>query len=497
VEPFTLSSQLTLHSQVCKRFRDISNTESLWQALLPSVGVNLLEVVQATSFATSCKMKEILLRETRRFRCFAGEDTSFLHVPCKPLLVYGAYEISGFSLEAKIACSLFTAARFHSLALTEAGLLYQFSASSKPYEIPFLSTHPIRIIAISAGSDHNVVLGDDGKGYGFGSNKSAQLGFNSREMEHTFQPIELPFPSALSKISCGFYNTVGLTVDKKTVFGCGFNGDFQLSIDRDEAESTNIFPPRKSLFSLPSDSDLHITSISSGFNHTFVVYSNGRCFSVGFLSPNLGIDQTQIARADLRRTLGGSCIYKPRQIFLPKNVFVVKISCGLHHSALLTREGECFVFGDNYQGQCGVGEDVGKVIELPLQLQSPNGIPFVDISCGNNYTVVINIFNQIYAFGSNRRGQCAAPQENERFWTPRFIEQPVNQETDNAGQEGNSNEVRMRIEGLQSEIGQLKKSLEQRDKQIQEMKREIEQQNERESDSAQTIQDLKQQLKEH
>jgi len=152
------------------------------------------------------------------------------------------------------------------------------------------------------------------------------------------------------------------------VLACGSNSFFQLAIDRDEDESTKIFPPRKSLFSVPFDSDLHITSISSGAARSIVLYSNGCCFSAGSLEDgHLGIDKNQVAEEDLREGVFGKSYCKPHQIILPGNVFVVKISCGDEHSALLTREGDCFMFGSNEQGQCGVGEGAGNWIDLPLQ----------------------------------------------------------------------------------------------------------------------------------
>jgi len=137
--------------------------------LLPFVGVDLLEVVQVTNSPTMCKTKELLLREMSRLRCFAGDEHTVIQSAGNRLRVCGrnhfgqlglGHEVNRCSFkELELACSLFATGGDHSIALTEDVLLYGFGNNNdgqlglkdtinrnKPTEIPFFSSHPIRIL---------------------------------------------------------------------------------------------------------------------------------------------------------------------------------------------------------------------------------------------------------------------------------------------------------------------------------------------------------------
>ena len=46
----------------------------------------------------------------------------------------------------------------------------------------------------------------------------------------------------------------------------------------------------------------------------------------------------------------------PGRVHLPNNVKISSISCGLHHTLLLSTAGQVFAFGSNTHGQLGVGD---------------------------------------------------------------------------------------------------------------------------------------------
>lgn len=75
---------------------------------------------------------------------------------------------------------------------------------------------------------------------------------------------------------------------------------------------------------------------------------------------------------------------------------VIHITCGLHHTALLTQNGEVFTFGSNVYGQLGVGDVLLRGgptrVNLPCHAQA--------VACGSNHTVVLTSKGEVYTFGS-------------------------------------------------------------------------------------------------
>jgi len=181
----------------------------------------------------------------------------------------------------------------------EAGPLYGFGLNNngqlglnnkinrnKPTKIPFFSSHLIRIISLSAGDKHTVVLCDDGTSYGFGSNRYCQLGFDSNEMKESSEPIKLPFSSALARSTVAIPQLLELLWTRKQFLVVAKMLSFNLQLIEMKVNQSRSFL-LVNLFSLPPDSDLHITSMSSGGDHSIVSYSNGSCFSAGFLTDSI------------------------------------------------------------------------------------------------------------------------------------------------------------------------------------------------------------------
>ncbi|XP_067640218.1 E3 ubiquitin-protein ligase highwire isoform X3 [Eurosta solidaginis] len=91
----------------------------------------------------------------------------------------------------------------------------------------------------------------------------------------------------------------------------------------------------------------------------------------------------------------------PQMLSLPSNSPVVQVSCGLHHTVVLTLEGEVYTFGSNQYGQLGTGD-----------LQPPNGPVRVHVSgaisqvcAGSNHTVLLTYKGMVYTFGNYQKGQ--------------------------------------------------------------------------------------------
>ncbi len=85
-------------------------------------------------------------------------------------------------------------------------------------------------------------------------------------------------------------------------------------------------------------------------------------------------------------------------------IIIEKISCGLRHNLLLSREGEIYVFGDNSYGELGTGDKETQITSKKLNI---NYQKFCNISAHslNSISVAFSV-NRLYYIWGKYWGQC-------------------------------------------------------------------------------------------
>lgn len=91
----------------------------------------------------------------------------------------------------------------------------------------------------------------------------------------------------------------------------------------------------------------------------------------------------------------------PSKVNIPSSSPVVQISCGLHHTIVLTSAGEIFTFGSNQYGQLGTGEL--QAVSTPVQVKIP-GVGS-QVAAGSNHSVVLTTKGLVFTFGNFQKGQ--------------------------------------------------------------------------------------------
>lgn len=91
----------------------------------------------------------------------------------------------------------------------------------------------------------------------------------------------------------------------------------------------------------------------------------------------------------------------PQRVELPTKSPIVQISCGLHHTVVLTLSGEVFTFGSNQFGQLGTGDlqpiSGAHLIKIPHMVSQ--------VAAGSNHTVILTTKGIVYTFGNYQKGQ--------------------------------------------------------------------------------------------
>lgn len=103
-------------------------------------------------------------------------------------------------------------------------------------------------------------------------------------------------------------------------------------------------------------------------------------------------------------------VHQPQELVLDKNkqLIIKSISCGAHHTIVLTTGGEIYVWGYNNYGQLGLGHT--RDIYVPLKL-SLTGI--TKINSGDHF-VIVERGDELFAWGYNEFGQLGLGDYTDR-----------------------------------------------------------------------------------
>jgi len=174
----------------------------------------------------------------------------------------------------------------------------------------------------------------------------------------------------------------------------------------------NIHEPMR----LAALKDLRIRHIGSGSDaaHCVVVDESGKSWSWG--NNEFG----QLGQGDNKTRR----IPTPLPGTGPDGHIIVMASLGGRHTLLLTSQGQVLACGDNSDGQCAQGEmktknvAVGKVQEevetcsiaslTETTLINYSGPPVIKVSCGKEFSMLLDLDGCVWTFGSQESGQIAS-----------------------------------------------------------------------------------------
>ncbi|KAJ5072138.1 hypothetical protein M0811_09518 [Anaeramoeba ignava] len=214
--------------------------------------------------------------------------------------------------------------------------------------------------------------------YGIGSNKLAQLGFDSETLPKTEKPILIM--KNVSKIFSGNSSVnVFLLNSNQELFGCGLNEYGQLGLGESRRRETKIQKLTK-IKNIPKGKIIYI---QSGNFHSIMLienenenenpkrklYSCGRSQYNGLGKPKITYEFTEIKSS------------------LFENDDILDISVGDKHTLILTSNSKLIGFGYNNFGELGTGDTYWNQ-SIPIQIELPKlrfneNISNYHISCGD------------------------------------------------------------------------------------------------------------------
>ena len=239
------------------------------------------------------------------------------------------------------------------------------------------------IVAVSAGVDSSLTLGDNGQTYGFGSNWAGQLGDGSTTDRHV--PVEVVLPEGVSFTSISVFTNHALAIgDNGKAYAWGDNGGGQLGNNStvDSTVPVEVEVP----------DGVSFTSVSTGSAHSLAIGDDGKTYAWG---------------SNLQGQLGNNSYTSsstPVEVSLPAGVSFVSVSAGNAHSLAIGDDGNTYAWGYNPNGELGDGSLVVNRL-APVMVAEPDGVNFTRVKAAFGFSLAIGDDGKVYGWGNNTYGQ--------------------------------------------------------------------------------------------
>ncbi|XP_029910454.1 probable E3 ubiquitin-protein ligase HERC3 isoform X2 [Myripristis murdjan] len=258
-----------------------------------------------------------------------------------------------------------------------------------------------RIRAVSCEDDAVILLSEEGK-------------LLSVEAAYTPRPLEVLCDIPVSQVACGSHHSVALTKDGQ-VYTWGQDSSGQLGLGK---RKPVVGSPQlvRSLWANP------LVQVSAGGEQSFALAVSGSVFSWGKNHRGqLGLGDT----TDRHTPTAVQCLNMKK---------TVHISCGREHTATLTKGGTVFTFGSGQFGQLGHNSFRDEL--RPRVVSELWGAKVTEISCGRHHTLVLTDSRRVYSFGCGEQGQLGRREESRQS-VPLHVQLPHAPDVTDGHQIGN------------------------------------------------------------
>lgn len=210
------------------------------------------------------------------------------------------------------------------LVRTQEKEVYQFADILETYQPTLSLLHfptPRQVTAVSCGKEHGVVLTSNNFVWTVGNGSRGQLGLGSATKIDSLECVEALHPVKIISISAGGWHTIVLS-ESGDMYGWGWNESGQVGCIRESFDEIDCSEEnRAKLVFLPSLVDTSLddsfTLIKTGSRHSVAVSTSGQCFTWGWNGYG------QLGHGDQ-----SNCV-KPRMVsfFEQNNLKVIDVIC--------------------------------------------------------------------------------------------------------------------------------------------------------------------------
>ncbi|XP_047195147.1 X-linked retinitis pigmentosa GTPase regulator isoform X3 [Hippoglossus stenolepis] len=183
------------------------------------------------------------------------------------------------------------------------------------------------------------------------------------------------------KIACGDEHTALITENGK-LFMFGSNNWGQLGL----GSKLTVNKPT-CVKALKSEKVQHV---ACGRNHTLICTAQGKVYTSG------GNSEGQLGLGDCEERTAFQRVH-----FLDSHGPIKMLAAGSNTSAALTESGKLFMWGDNAEGQIGLGKESHATSPQEVSV----GQPISWVSCGYYHSALVTVDGDLYTFGERDSGK--------------------------------------------------------------------------------------------
>lgn len=239
-----------------------------------------------------------------------------------------------------------------------------------PRKVTGIPSHE-KVTDIGSGFYNTLAIGRSGNLYCAGENQNQQCGRGPRNLMNMTRVLQKFDGSPVAQAQGGYCHTLVKTV-AGNVFSMGCSEEGQRGVGpaqiEDEDESHESLPTVTPVI-LPAGQKA--TQIAAGANHSLVLADDGAAYAFGANDVGqCGIVSTKdFEEGDDDE--GEGPIWSPQKVPIPPEAGrVLQVSAGYAHSVVSTASGRVFVFGQNDNGQLGIGmADADEPSRIPVELK--------------------------------------------------------------------------------------------------------------------------------
>jgi alpha-tubulin suppressor-like RCC1 family protein len=261
----------------------------------------------------------------------------------------------------------------------------------------------------AAGGSFCVAAGlKTGSLYSWGENDEFQLGQGSSGKKGTRQPTRIPGTRNIVLLACGGSHSLALRNTGELICW-GSNSSGQLGVgDFDVHLSVKAIHRIRYANESRPDAKVYISSIACGLSHSALVTDLGHVYTFG------NNEEGQLGLGDRENHP------TPKRVKLDE--WAVDVACGFYHTLILTADGGVYSCGWGHYGQLGLGPQAAGSRLSPAKVVFPEGSARItSISCGANHSCAVAEDGSLWVWGWGKYGQLGIATDSENRMEPTLL----------------------------------------------------------------------------